>query len=94
VAPPTGTIEINGGAATTTSASVTLTLSATSGSGAITQMQFSKDGGTTWYGWEPYVTTRTVTLMPSSPGTRSIWVRYKDSAGGVSPAYSDSIEVL
>jgi FtsP/CotA-like multicopper oxidase with cupredoxin domain len=91
--PPTGSILINGGAPTTTSVSVTLTLSATDASG-VTQMQFSKDGGATWTVWEPYATTRNVTLAPAGPGLKTIDVRYKDSAGNISPSFQASITLL
>jgi len=92
-AAPTGTIQINGGATVTTSTAVTLTLSATSGAGTVTQMQFSKDGGVTWYGWEAYSTTRNVTLSPSGIGTKTVSVRYKDSLGGISSVFTDSIDL-
>jgi manganese oxidase len=87
---PTGSILINGGAATTTSAAATLTLSATDASG-VAKMQFSKDGGVTWFPLEPYATTRNVTLTPPGPGTKTVAVRFTDTAGNLSAAYQASI---
>ncbi|OGU12981.1 MAG: hypothetical protein A2075_08830 [Geobacteraceae bacterium GWC2_58_44] len=87
---PTGTISINGGAAVTNVQSVTLTLSASSAAGAVTQMQFSKDGGVNYFAFEPFATTRTVTLLPGD-GLKSMTVRFRDSAGNLSLPISDSI---
>jgi FtsP/CotA-like multicopper oxidase with cupredoxin domain len=86
---PTGTIVINGGATFTRSASVTLTLSATSAAGAVTQMQFSKDG-ITFFPFEPFAATRVATLLPGD-GLKTMTVRFKDSAGNVSAPISASI---
>jgi FtsP/CotA-like multicopper oxidase with cupredoxin domain len=89
---PTGTIVINGGAAVTRTTSATLTLSAYDAVG-VTSMQFSKSG-TAWFPWEPFATTRNVTLT-SSPaegdGVKTMYVRYKDTAGNISAPVSASI---
>ncbi|BEH09276.1 hypothetical protein GSUET_08880 [Geobacter sulfurreducens subsp. ethanolicus] len=89
VTAPTGSIAINAGAASTNSLPVTLTLSAADAT-AVTNMQFSWDG-TTWYGWEPYATTRSATIPDGADGTKTIYVKYRDSAGNVSAVYTDSI---
>jgi FtsP/CotA-like multicopper oxidase with cupredoxin domain len=86
-----GTILINGGAAATNSVNVTLSLSAVSSSGTVTQMQFSKDGGLTWSAFETFVTTRVVFLAPAGDGVKTVAVRYRDSAGNVSAAFSAAI---
>jgi hypothetical protein len=88
--PPTGSILINGGAPTTPSSSVTLTLSATDNCG-VASMRFSNDG-TTWADLEPYATTKNWTLA-SGEGTRTVYVYFKDGAGNASGIYSDSITV-
>ncbi|HBG04217.1 MAG: hypothetical protein A2075_03245 [Geobacteraceae bacterium GWC2_58_44] len=87
---PTGTIVINGGAASTNVQSVTLTLTASSVAGSVTQMQFSKDGGVNYFAFEQFATTRTVTLLPGE-GLKSVTVRFRDSAGNISLPISDSI---
>jgi manganese oxidase len=79
-APVIGSIKVNGGAITTTSAQVTLTLSAKSANGNVTQMQFSDDGGMNWTPYENYATTRSATLTPGA-GSKSITVRFKDALG-------------
>jgi hypothetical protein len=89
---PMGTIAINGGATLTKSASAALALSATDDNG-VASMQFSKNGAT-WYAWEPYATSRTVTLTAvpgEADGAKTIYVRYRDTAGNVSPVYSAGI---
>jgi hypothetical protein len=87
--PPTGTVTINGGAATTASTSVTLTLSATDNSGTVSQMQFSSDG-TTYSAWEVYATSKAWTLF-SGDGEKSVYAKFRDAAGNVSAAATDSI---
>ena len=87
--PPSGTITINSGADSTASPYVTLTLSATDAH-AVAEMQFSKDG-VSWYGWEPYSTTRAATLLLPDAGTKNFHVRFKAEVGNVSEAFSDSI---
>jgi hypothetical protein len=75
-------IKINGGAVVTNKRQVTLSLSATSTAGAVTQMQFSKDGGA-FTPLEPFAATRVVTLT-AGDGIKTITVRFKDEAGNVS----------
>jgi len=88
---PTGTISISGGAALTKSHYVTLTLSATSAAGPVTEMQFSKDGEH-FFPYEPFATTRNVTLLPGE-GVKTMTVRFRDGFGNVSLPISDSITV-
>jgi FtsP/CotA-like multicopper oxidase with cupredoxin domain len=87
----TGSIVINGGAATTSSLNVTLALSASSISGAVTQMQFSTNGGTSWTALEAYATTRSFTLPATGNGLKTVSVRFKDAAGNLSAIYTGSI---
>jgi hypothetical protein len=75
---PTGTVTINDGAAYTTNAAVTLTLSASDTSG-ISQMKFSNDG-TTWSIAETYGTTK-VWPLSDGDGLKTVYVMYKDNAG-------------
>ena len=86
--PPTGTISINGGAIITTSANVTLALSAT-GPAPVTKMQFSSDG-TNYFALEPYATSKAFTLS-SVNGPKKVYVRYQDAAGVLSAPVSASI---
>lgn len=81
--PPTGTLLINGGAVRITSLAVTLSCRAP---GSVV-MQLSLDNGTSWGEWEPYVTTRKLTL-PDGSGSKTVQIRYRDLAGNVSSTVS------
>jgi len=85
---PTGTITINGGAASTNNTSVTLTLSCSDVNGC-SQMQFSNDE-VTYSTPEVYATSKAWTLT-SGDGTRTVYVKFKDTAGNWSLAFSDTI---
>ena len=89
---PTGTIVINGGAASTSSKQVALALSATAVSGTVTHMAFAKDGGT-FFPFETFATTRTVTLT-NGDGVKTVSVRFRDSSGRVSDPISDTITLI
>ena len=80
-------ITINGGTTYTISRSVTLSLFC--GSAGCTQMQLSNDN-ITWPAAETYRTTRNWTLT-SGEGEKTVYVKYRDSAGNWSGVYSDSI---
>ena len=89
---PTGSVSINSGAASTTSPSTTLTIAATDDidDTSTMQMQVSNDSGFSGASWEAYATSKAWTLS-SGPGTKTVYVRFKDSAGNTSTGYSDTI---
>lgn len=98
--PPTGSVLVADGAATTTDLVVDLDLSATdggSGMGAGAQMRFSNNG-TTWSTPEPYAATRSGWNLSSNggnsnAGTKVVYARFRDAAGNWSTAtITDSIE--
>lgn len=76
--PPTGTVEINGGAVYASSSPVTLTLSSTDAA----QMQFNNENGA-WSGWEAYGTSKSWPLSDGD-GAKTVYVQLKDVAGNVS----------
>ena len=86
--PPTGTITISSGAAYTTSTNVNLTLSCSDSYGC-SQMQFSNDS-ITYSTPEAYSTTKAWALSPGD-GTKTVYVKFKDTPGNWSTAYSDTI---
>ncbi len=88
--PPTGTITINSGAASTNNPSVTLTLTCSDNVGC-SQMQFSNDN-VTYSTPEAYGTTKSWTLTPGD-GTKTVYAKFKDAAGNWSTAYSDTIDL-
>ena len=88
---PTGTIQIDGGAASTTSTTAQLTLSghnATSGD-PVSDMAFSVDGGA-YSAFQPYATSAHVTL-PATAGRHTVAVEYRNGAGAVSAPVTASI---
>ena len=88
---PSGTIKIDGGAASTANTALNLTLSATNPTAGdpVSDMAFSVNGGP--YGaFQPYSTSATVTV-PAGQGTQTVSVKYRNGAGGVSAPVSDTI---
>ncbi|MEN6447822.1 MAG: fibronectin type III domain-containing protein, partial [Syntrophaceae bacterium] len=91
--PPTGTVAINSGAASTTSASVTLSLSATDAGGAVTGMRISNDGVN--YGSEIAYTSSCQWTLSGGYGTKTVHVLFKDTAGNwMTSAATDTIEIV
>jgi len=87
--PPTGSVEINNGAASTDSQEVTLTLSAQDTESSVAQMQFSNDG-VNWTGPEAYSTTK-AWVLSAGDGEKTVYAKFKDDTGNWSDAASDSI---
>ena len=87
--PPTGSLSINSGAASTSNASVTLTLSCTDTGTSCSQMRFSNDD-TTYSAPETYSGTR-AWILTSGDGSKTVYVKYSDLAGNWSQALSATI---
>src|SRR5215472_11161270 len=90
-AAPSGTVSINSGATYTKSTSVTLNLSAsnpTSGD-PVSDMRFSNDGST-FGAWVPFAASASYTL-PAGDGTKTVFAEFRNGAGAVSTASTDSI---
>ncbi len=83
---PQGSISINRDAATTSSISVTLTLSATDDR-QVTHMRFSNDN-LAWSEWEPYATRK---QLPSGDGSKTVYTQYRDAVGTISATCSDTM---
>jgi PKD repeat protein len=88
---PTGSLAINNGEASTTSAAVTLTLAASDEGTSVASMQFSNDG-TTWSPWEPFAISKEWVLAGGN-GIRKACARFMDGAGNSSPSYCGTITV-
>jgi hypothetical protein len=91
---PTGTVVVNGGAALTTSHTVTLALAATdpgSPASGVTAMRFSNDG-VSWSAFQPYAAAATWTLS-GGDGTKTVYAQFRDGSGNLSPAASDAISL-
>lgn len=89
---PSGTVTINNGAATSTTRTVTLKLTATDPAPAsgLATVRFRNAGTTAWSAWQPFATTKPWTLTPGV-GAKTVSVQFRDKAGNLSAATSDSI---
>ncbi|MBI4357899.1 MAG: hypothetical protein HY584_01245, partial [Candidatus Omnitrophica bacterium] len=87
--PPTGSITINKNATYTNSVNVTLTLTGSDTGSGVDQMRFSTNGGTTWTSWEPFKTSKSLTL-PSGDGTKEVKFELKDKQENIA-TFSDTI---
>lgn len=90
---PTGSVLINNGAARTRKLSVKLALNATDpspGSG-VSQVRASNNG-ISWSSWVSFTPgTYNWTLSGRKPGTKKVYVQYRDGAGNVSNIVADTI---
>jgi hypothetical protein len=87
---PTGSIIVNGGDASTSSTSVTLTLTANDLTSGVSQVRYSNDGFWDTENWETPALTRAWTLT-SGAGLRTVYCQIKNNAGLVSNMFSDDI---
>ena len=87
--PPSGTVLVNAGAASTTSQTVALTLAASDLLSGVTQMRFSNDG-VTYSTPQAYATSATWTLSGGA-GTKTVSAQFRDGAGNWSPPTADAI---
>lgn len=90
--PPTGTVVISSGSATTPSRVVTLSLSAGDAGGSVVAMKISNDG-VTWSGEAPFAVTQSWVLTEGD-GLKTVYVNYKDASGNwMSTPAHDTIEL-
>ena len=91
--PPTGSIIINAGAASASSRTVTLSLSATDTQGTISAMKISDDG-TTWSAEAPFSSSQAWAL-PVGDGVKTVYAVFKDSSGNwMTTPVSDTIKLV
>jgi parallel beta-helix repeat protein len=95
--PPTGSLTINDGAATTSSTRVTLKIQANDPLSGVAEMRFSNDGRT-WSDWEGFQSTRSWDLTrfggSSSSGPKTVYAQVRDRAGNVSQIFSATIRLI
>lgn len=89
LAPPSGSVKIDGGAAWSDSATVSLALQCADPQSGCGAMQLSNDN-VAFTPPEPFAATRTWTLAGGN-ATKTVYVRYVDRAGNVSKSFSDTI---
>jgi len=92
-AAPAGSIAINAGASLTNDRTLALTLSATDDLSTVTEMKISEDAAFTSATYESYATSRTYELTTTGDGVKTVYVKFKDSSGNESTAYSAEIEL-
>ncbi len=90
-ASPSGSIKINNNASYTAQSDVVLMLSASDSSSGLSEMMFSNDNSN-WSSAETYSTAKTWSLSFGS-GKKTVYVKFKDTAGNWSSVYSDTIIV-
>jgi hypothetical protein len=87
---PTGSIVINGGETYAASPSVTLTLTYSGATTAVSQVRYSIDGTWDTESWESPSTSKTWSLTQGD-GAKTVYYQVSNVLGMVSPTYSDSI---
>lgn len=83
-------LSINNGDTQTASTSVTLNIAATGEFSTISDMMISNNSDFSGASYEPYATTKSWTI-PSGDGTKTVYIKFKDSQENESEAYSDTI---
>ncbi len=78
---PTASVKVDGDAAYCTSASVSLSLSATDDVSGVSLMRFSNDNAN-WSAWQAYTTSTPWTLTPAS-GWVTVYAQFQDNAGNI-----------
>jgi WD40 repeat protein len=97
--PPTGSLTINDGAATTGSIYVTLKIQANDPLSGVAEMRFSNDGRT-WSGWESFSSTRYNWDLAryggsvNQIGPKTVYAQLRDRAGNVSQTFSATIRLI
>jgi hypothetical protein len=86
---PTGSVIINGGAAYTTTAGVTLSLTASDAGSSVSTMRFSNDN-LGWSVWEAYAASKSWSLEAVN-GVKTVYVQYKDLNNNISDTVTDTI---
>ena len=90
--PPTGSVTINGGADMTTSAYVTLTLTASDAVSGLDRVLISNEE-LTGYVEEPFVALRELWKLNLVRGTQTVYVKFQDKAANISTLVFDEIEL-
>jgi len=93
---PSGSIQINGGAAITHIPDVTLNLTCADALSGCVSMQFSNvSAGGPYSDLEPYATTKVGWMLSPGDGTKTVYVRFQDGAGNLSNSpLRDSIDLV
>lgn len=85
--PPTGSVQISGGAAYAATRDVTLALAAVGAN--VTEMRISTDPTFAGAAWRPFA--RSAPWRLGQEGVVTVYAQFRDGAGNTSPVYEDSI---
>ncbi len=85
--PPTASLQINGGAASTITGTVTLTLNAADAASGLAQVRFSNDAAFAQALWEPYASSKTWQLS-GGLGQKTVYCQVMDNAGNTAAVSS------
>ncbi len=88
--PPQGSIQINNGAISTSSTTVTLSLTYVDATSNVSQVRYSNDNVWDTEVWETPALSKSWSLT-SGEGTKTVYYQVKDNSGLISSTYSDSI---
>ncbi|MDR1997457.1 MAG: hypothetical protein LBQ83_03955 [Candidatus Margulisbacteria bacterium] len=91
--PPGGLVTINGGAASSNSLVLSLTLTASDNLSGVAEMLISETSSASGV-WQAYKTAASYKFSDKTTGNRTIYVWYKDRAGNISLAATDDIMLL
>jgi sugar lactone lactonase YvrE len=87
---PSGSLTVNGGQPSTTTREVTLTISASGGSGPAESMMLANDASFTGAAWQPFGASLSWSLTDGD-GTKTVYIKLRDSAGNISTVYTAQI---
>lgn len=87
---PSGTLSINASNLVTNDTAVTLTINASDALSSVAEMIVSESNTFSGAVYEPYATSRLFNLS-SGNGTKTVYIRFKDSQGTESALFSDTI---
>ena len=90
--PPNGSLQIDGGAMTTSSNNATLTINASDSLSGISQIRFSNDGTWNQSSWQPY-TSSVNWQLTSGDGVKTVYCQIIDNAG-LTATFNSSINVV
>jgi uncharacterized delta-60 repeat protein len=89
--PESGSIVINNNASSTTSSNVTLKISATDVATDVEEMMICNNSEFSSCSWQEYSTLKNW-ILSTGYGEKTVYIKFKDTAGLVSDVYQDSID--
>lgn len=88
--PPTGSVVVQAGASYVNGTTVTVTIAGTDEESVLSEMMVSNASNFAGASWEPFATTKSWTLT-TGDGTKTVYVKFRDSLSNTSTAVTDSV---